>query len=104
MGSGRTEHESLLPGELVERHTVPFDLEGRLTELGAAPRPNLDLRRDQLADEMLLKLGAPRSRLQLLEAIDQPERVGIEQRELLLDREGEVAAVLEGIASRRELF
>ena len=39
-----------------------------------------------------------RGRLDLLEAVDERERLGIEQGELLLDRDGEVRAGLEVVA------
>ena len=47
---------------------------------------------------MLLERRPPRGGLQLLEAVDELERVGVEDRELLLHREGEVAPVLERLA------
>src|SRR5581483_11453088 len=56
----------------------------------AAAGADLDLRRDQLTDEMRLEVGAPRRLLHLFEAVDEPERRGVEQRKLLLDRDGEV--------------
>ena len=59
----------------------------RLGEVGAAAGAHLDLGGDQLADEVRLELGAARRRLQLLEAVDELERLGVEERELLLDRD-----------------
>ena len=75
---------------------------GGLRERVAAAGADLDLGGDQLADEVRLELGAPRGLLQLLEAVDELERLGIEERELLLDREREVGRRLEGRARRRE--
>ena len=43
-----------------------------------------------------------RRRLHLLEPVDEPERRRVEQRELLLDRDGEVGAALEALARRGE--
>src|SRR5689334_13823316 len=45
---------------------------------------------------MRLELGALRRSLHLLEAIDEPERRGVEERELLFDRHREVGHLLEG--------
>ena len=53
---------------------------------------DLDLGRDQLADEVRLERRPLRGRLHLLEAVDEAERRRVEQRELLLDRDGEVGA------------
>jgi hypothetical protein len=64
----------------------------RLREVLRAPGPDLDLRRDQLAYEVLLEVRPLRGRLQLLEAVRERERRRVEDRELLLDRDGEVAA------------
>ena len=63
-----------------------------LRERRAAPRLDLDLGGDQLADEVRLEHGAQRSRLHVLEPVDEAERRRIEQRELLLDGDGEVGA------------
>ena len=56
-------------GELAELGTALGHARGRVGEGLAAARPDLDLGRDQLADEMRLELGALRGRLQLLEAV-----------------------------------
>ena len=64
----------------------------------AAPRLDLDLGGDQLADEVRLEQRAPRSGLHVLEPVDEAERRRIEQRELLLDGDGEVGAALEALA------
>ena len=45
-----------------------------------------------------------RGGLELLEAVDEPVRLGVEDGELLLDRDGEVRAVLEGLAGRSDLL
>jgi hypothetical protein len=42
--------------------------------------------------------------LEVLVAVDEPERVRIEERELLLDGDGEVGAALERLTRRRQLL
>src|SRR5581483_9611815 len=63
-------------------------------EVGTAARAHLDLGRDQLADQVRLDVRAGGERLHVLEAVRERERLGIEERELLLDGEGEVGAAL----------
>ena len=75
----------------------------RLRPRLAAAGAHLDLGRDQLADEMRLERRAARGRLQLLEAVHELERLGVEDRELLLHGEGEVASVLERLARTTEM-
>jgi hypothetical protein len=41
-----------------------------------------------------LEHGSARRRLELLEAVDEPERLRVEHGELLLDRDGEVTGLL----------
>ena len=60
--------------------------------------PHFRFRGDQLADEMLVELGPRRGGLEILVAVDELERVRIEQRELLFDGDGEVRAALERLA------
>ena len=76
------ELEELAPALAHHRH----GLRERLAAAGA----HLDLRSDQLADEVLFEGGALPRRLQLLEAVDEAERLRVEERELLLDRDREV--------------
>ena len=59
---------------------------------------HLDLGRDQLADEVRLERRALRGGLHLLEAVHEVERRGVEERELLLDRDGEVLGGVEALA------
>src|SRR5579884_1277667 len=73
-----------------------------LREGVAAAGAHLGLGGDQLADDVLLELRPLGGRLELLEAVDEVERVGIEERELLLDRDGEVGNLLEARARLRE--
>src|SRR5262249_10075595 len=56
-----------------------------LREGRASSGTDLDLGRDQLADQMRLELGAPRPLLELPETIHERERVRAEGRELVLD-------------------
>ena len=70
----------------------------RLREGLAPAGPHLRLGRDQLADEVVVD-GAPgRGSLHVLEAVDQRERLRVEERELLLDRDRQIGAALEGRA------
>ena len=74
-------------GERRELRAPLADLRGGLAEGLAAAGPDLDLGGDQLADEVLLERGAARRRLELLEAVDERRALGVEERELLLDRD-----------------
>ena len=65
-------------------------------------RSDLDLGGDELADEVLLERGPARGGLDVLEAVREVERVRIEDRELLLDRDGEVGRRLELRARLRD--
>ena len=75
---------------------------GDVGERLAAPGLHLDLRRDQLPDDVRLERRPLRSRLNLLEAVDEVQRRGIEEGELLLHRDGEVRAGFEALAGRGE--
>ncbi len=74
------------------------DIGERLLPAGA----DLHLRGDELAHEMGLERGPAGGGLDLLEAVREVERVGIEQRELLLDRDREVGRGLELRARLRD--
>ena len=74
----------------------------RLAEVLAAAGSHLDLRRDQLADDVRGEIGLERRCIDLLEAIRQRQRLRVEQRELLFDGEGEVGAGLEVVAALRD--
>src|SRR5262245_46301390 len=69
-----------------------------LCETGTRTCADLDLACDQLADEVLVHGGAGGCRLHLLEPVHQRQRLGVEERELLLDRDREVGAAVERIA------
>jgi len=79
-------------------------LAAAFAEALTATGPDLRLRGDQLTDEVRFDLAPRGEGLQLLEAIVERERVGFEQCELLLDRHGEVASVLELFARRRQCW
>src|SRR5687767_6081618 len=53
---------------------------------------------------MLVELRAGGGGFQLLEAVRQLERLGIEQREFLLDREREIFRALEGLVRNADLL
>src|SRR6185503_13622086 len=61
-------------------------------------RLHLDLRGDQLADEVRLERRSPCRGLHLLDAVDEVERLPVEQCELLLHRDREVLGRLEALA------
>src|SRR5262249_40540992 len=75
-------------------------LRERLATAGA----DLDLGSHQLADEGLLHPAPAGGFLELLEAVRELERLGVEDRELLLDRDGEVASVLVRLVRRTNLL
>ena len=62
------------------------------------PGLHLHLGGDQLADEVRLERRTARGRLHLLEPVDEVERLRVEERELLLDRDGEILGRLEALA------
>ncbi len=70
----------------------------------APPGTHFDLGRDQLSDEMLLERRPLRRGVHVLEAVRQLERLGIEDRELLLHRDGEVGAALVGVVGGANLL
>ena len=69
-----------------------------LRERLGAPRLDLDLRGDQLARRVLAQRDGVGARLELGEAVDQAVRLGVDDLELLLDREGEILRAGEVIA------
>src|SRR5205814_7083371 len=75
---------------------------GRVGERTTAAGADLDLRRDQLAHEVRLELRSLRCLLELLEAVDEAERLGIDERKLLLDGHREIGNGLERLARERE--
>ena len=75
---------------------------GRLAEVLTPPGPHLDLRRDQLADDVRCEIRLERRRVDLFEAIREREGVRIEECELLFDGEREVGAGVEVVAALRD--
>ena len=71
---------------------------GHVGERLDAPGLDLDLGGDQLAGEVALGLGAARGVDDVLVAVDEIERVPVEERELLLDGDGEVVRRLEPLS------
>ena len=68
---------------------------GNVRERRLLAGADLDLGGDELADEVLLDGGAARGGMHVLEPVREVERRGIEDRELLLDGDGEVRRRLE---------
>ncbi len=89
----------MLGGEREElARRVPLQLD-RLGEALGPPGANLDLGVDQLPAHGLRELGYRLGRVaEPLEAVREIEGVGIEKRELLLERAGEVDRLLEPLA------
>src|ERR1035437_4807394 len=104
MGAACAEQDAQLVGQRAQLLAPQAHLGRRFSEALTATGPDLCLGGDQLADEVRFDLAPRGEGLQLLEAIVERERVGIEQRELLFDRHGEVASTLELFACRRQLL
>ena len=102
MRAGRAERDAARLDERAELLPALAEERRGVGERVAAAGADLDLGRDQLADEMRLELGARRRFLQLLEAVDEVERLGVEERELLLDGDREVGHGVERRARVRE--
>ena len=98
----RAEQETHRLGERPKLRAALGHRRGHVGEGLLATRADLDLGRDELADEMLLERGPPRRRLEVLEPARQVERLRLEDRELLLDRDGEVGRGLEPSARLRD--
>ncbi len=91
----RAEEQAHRLDELTQLRATLGQRGGNIHERLLAPGADLDLGRDQLADEMLLERRALGGRLDLLEAVHEVERLRVEERELLLDGDREVRRVLE---------
>ena len=98
MRAGGAERDPARLGDVAELLPPLAEQRRGLGERVAAPGADLDLGRDQLADEVRLELRAERGLLELLEAVDETERLRVEERELLLDRDREVGDGFEGFA------
>ena len=90
--------------ELVELGAALADLRGRLGKALAATGSDLDLRGDQLADQVLFERGSLGRGLELLEAVCERECLGVEDGEFLFDGESEIGAVLVRFARRADLL
>ena len=99
---GRAEEQAHRLGERLELRAPLGHRAGNVGEGLLAPRPDLDLGGDELADEVLLERGAARRSLDVLEPVREVERLRIEDRELLLDRDREVGRGLELLARTRD--
>ena len=102
MRAGRAERDAARLGERAELLAPLAEERGGVGERVAAAGADLDLGGDQLADEVRLELRPLRRLLQLLEAVDEVERLGVEERELLLDGDREIGHGLERLARLRE--
>ena len=94
-----------MPERLDERPELCATLRERGRDVGERllpPGADLDLGRDQLADQVRLEGRLSGRFLHLLEAVRQVERLGIEKRELLLDCDREVRRRLELLARARD--
>ena len=92
-------------GEPTQLDAPLAELLRRLGERVAAARAHLHLGGDQLADDVRLQVGPLCRVADVLEAVDELERGRVEQRELLLDGDGEVGDGLErGPRGREELL
>jgi hypothetical protein len=102
VGPGRSQDEPHRVGQRLQLRPALRHRGGHVGERLAASRLDLDLGRDQLADEMRLERRPLRGGLHLLEAVDEVQRDRVEERELLLDRDGEVGPVVEALPRREE--
>jgi hypothetical protein len=101
---GRAERDPEPLREGVKLLAPLADTRRALVEGVAAARADLDLRGDQLAHEVVFQLGAPGRGLEVLEPVDERQRLGVEDRELLLDGHGEVARRLELLVREPDLL
>src|SRR5688572_7590646 len=70
----RREEDAMPVGELPQLAAAFRDADSGLRERVAASRADLDLRRDQLADEVLVELSASGRRMQFLETVRERKR------------------------------
>ena len=96
--AGGAEHEAERLDERDELVAALGDRRRHVAKRLHAPCLDLDLRRDQLAREEPRTACPAAAAYDLLEAVDHVERVGLEERELLLDRDREVRGRLEPLA------
>ena len=94
----RAQRDAEAVGEREQVAPAVAERRGGLGERLAAPRLDLDLRRDQLARGVGAERRRVGQRLQLLEPVDHAERLGVEDLELLLDPDREVGRLGEEAA------
>ena len=104
VGAGGSERDADRGRELGELGAPLAETRGGLVEVVAAAGADLDLGGDQLADEVLLERRAHGCSLEILEPVGQPQRLGVEDRELFLDGEREVLRLLVLLAGGTELL
>ena len=95
------------PHRLDERLELGTALGHRAGDVGERVLParaDLDLGGDQLADEMLLERRPGAAACTSSKRFVEVERAGVDERELLLDRDREVRRVLELLARERDLL
>ena len=101
MRAGRAERDSERVDDGLQLRAALRHRGGDVGERLAAPGLDLDLRRDQLPDDVRLERRSLRSCLNLLEAVDEVERRRVEEGELLLHRDREVGAASRSPRARR---
>jgi hypothetical protein len=102
--AGRAEPHAVLLGEREQAAARLALLGPRVGDVLTAAGADLDLGRDQLARDRVGEHGVVGAGvLQVLEARDQLQRFGMDERVLLLDPDGEVLGSLEGLARSGEV-
>ena len=103
MRAGAAERDPERVGEVEELCAPLAHGHGSLGKVLAPAGTDLDLGGDQLPDQVLLERRPFRCVLQLLEAVRELERLGVEDGELLLDGDREVLRRFELLARERDL-
>ena len=101
---GGAEGDALLAGEREEPAAGLLLAGAGVGDVGAGAGADLDLGGDQLAGDRVHEdvVGLPRA-LEVLEARDELQRLRVDQRELLLEADGEVGGALEDLARGGEV-
>jgi hypothetical protein len=104
MGAGGAERDAVLAGQREQAAARVGLADAGVVDVRAGAGADLDLRRDQLPRDRVRQHGIGRARVaQHLEARGELERRGVDERELLLDADGEVGRPLEGLARGDEV-
>jgi hypothetical protein len=99
VGAGRPEPHAMALGEREQAAARFLLLGARVGDVQALARADLDLRGDQLAGDRVGQHRVAHAGVaQVLETRDQLQRLGIEERPLLLDADRQVLGDLEGLA------